>query len=152
MCPTSFDAEATFLYDGEGNLTSRTAAAGPLASSPNYTTSYGYTPRNELSSLTDPAARAYSFFYDARGNHKATQYTNGTFSWQEVNAAGWLTGLYNRHGTLPTPLPASVPTDSQGSPLSDFAYSYVITGQTTSEGQKTQELRSGGGLPSETTS
>ncbi len=34
----SFGAEATFLYDREGNLVNRTAAAGPLASSLNYTT------------------------------------------------------------------------------------------------------------------
>jgi len=148
----SFGAEATFAYDSEGNLTGRTAAAGPLASSTNYTTGYTYTDRNELSSLTDPAGRPYSFFYDRRGNLKASQYPNGTFSWQDVNAAGWLTGLYNRHGTLPAQLPASVPADGQGSPLSDFSYSYVISGQTSSEGQKTQEVRSGGGLTTETTS
>ncbi len=41
---------------------------------------------------------------------------------------------------------------SQGSPLADYSYSYVVPGQTASEGQKTQEVRSGGGLASETTS
>jgi RHS repeat-associated protein len=138
----SFGAEATFAYDSESNLTSRTAATGALASSTNYTTSYAYDDAGWLSSLTDPASRVYGFYYDARGNLKATQYPNGTFSWTDYNAAGALTGLYNRHGTLSTPLPSSVPSDA--SPLVDFAYSHDL------EGRKTEEVRSGGGLTTET--
>ena len=142
----SFGAEATFSYDAEGNLLQRVAAKGAFASNPTYTTSSSYDEESQLTGLTDPAGRHYDFFYDKRGDLKATQYPNGTFSWSDLNAAGWLTALYNRNGTLAAPLPSSVPADSQGSPLSDFSYAYNL------EGQKTQEVRTGGGLTSETTS
>lgn len=142
----SYGAEATFAYDSEGNLVLRTAAAGPLASSPNYQTSYGYDDEGKLTSVTDPASRTYTFSYDSRGNPKTTQYPNGTFSWADYNAAGALTGLHNRHGTLPAPLPSSVPADSQGSPLADFTYGYDL------EGRKTQATRTGAGLTTETES
>jgi YD repeat-containing protein len=66
---------------------------------------------DELTGLIDPASRSYSFFYDTRGNLKATQYPNGTFSWADINPLGETTGVYNRHDTtaLTTPLPSSVP-------------------------------------------
>lgn len=140
----SFGAEAAFAYDAEGNLTQRTAAAGPLGSSANYVTAYAYDDEGYLVSLVDPAARKYTFSYDARGTLKATQYPNGTFSWVDVNAAGWPTALYNRHGTLPSPLPATVPADA--SPIVDYSYLYDL------EGRTTQETRTGGGLATETSS
>jgi len=143
----SYGAEATFSYDSDGNQLSRTAAAGSLAGNPNYTTGYVYDDADRLQSMTDPANRTYTFFYDSRGNLHATQYPNGTFSWQDFNPDGWLTGLYNRHGSLSAPLPASVPVDSQSSPLVDYSYSYDDL-----DGKKTQEVRTGGGLSSQTTS
>lgn len=139
----SYGAEASFSHDSEGNLVSRTTAAGALASSPNHTTSYVYDEKGALTSLTDPAGRSYGFHYDSRGNLKATQYPNGTFSWNDYDAAGALTALNNRHGTLTAPLPAAAPADA--SPLVDYAYTYEL------EGRKTQEVRSGGGLTTETT-
>lgn len=139
----SYGAEANFSYDSEGNLISRTSAAGPLASSPNHTTSYGYDDEGALTSLTDPAGRSYSFFYDARSNLRATQYPNGSFSWNDYNPVGALTVVSNRHGTLSTPLPASAPADAN--PIVDYTYTYEL------EGRKTQEIRSGGGLSTETT-
>ncbi len=138
----SFGAQLAAGYDAEGNATSRTATVSGNA----YTTSYTYDEANRATGLTDPAGRAYTFFYDNRGNPKASQYPNGTFSWSDYNAAGWLTALYARHGSLPTPLPAAVPADSLGSPLADFAYGYDI------EGRKTQEALTRGGLATETTS
>lgn len=140
----SLGAEATFAYDSEGNLVLRTAAAGLISTGPSYQTSYGYDAEGKLTSLTDPAGRSYSFFYDSRGTLKGSQYPNGTFSWNDYNQAGWLTALYNRHGTLSTPLPGAVPADA--SPISDYAYTYDL------EGRKTQETRSGGGLTTETSS
>ena len=115
----SFGAEATFLYDEHGNVTRRRAAAGPLSSSPNYITDYSYDEADQMSAVTDPAGRAYGFSYDSRGNLRTVQYPNGTFAWYDYNAAGWLTALYNRHGTLPSPLPGNVPADAQASPISD---------------------------------
>lgn len=53
--------------------------------------------------------------------------------------------MYNRHGTLTPPLPGTVPADSQGSPIVDYAYAYNV------DGKKTSETRSGGGLPTQTT-
>ncbi|MEK6274323.1 MAG: PA14 domain-containing protein [Actinomycetota bacterium] len=141
----SFGAEETFEYDREGNLTRRVAAVGALSSNPNYVTTYTYDEANRLISLTDPASRTYNMTYNNRGNLRAVQYPNGTFAWNDYGPAGRLTGVYNRHGTLPSPLPGSVPADSQGSPIVDFAYSYDL------EGRRTQEVRSGGGLLSSTT-
>jgi len=149
----SFGAEAKFKYDEEGNLSCRIASNGALpagnancTAATSYTTNYAYDAENKLTSLTDPAGRSYAFYYDKQGRLKASQYPNGTFSWNDHNASGWLTALYNRHGTLPTPLPASVPADSQGSPLADFAYLYE------QDGKKTQQTRTAGGLPTETES
>ncbi len=139
----SFAAELTLAYDSEGNLLTRTAAAGPLASSPNYTTTYTYDDQGRPTSLTDPAGRSYAFYYDNQSRLKATQYPNGTYSWADYNAAGWLTALYNRHATLTAPLPGSVPADA--STIADYAYSHD------QEGRKTQEVRTGGGLATETT-
>ncbi len=139
----SYGAEAAYTFDADSNLIQRIAAGGPLGSSTNYTTTYSYDAAGQLTSLTDPASRTYSFHYDSRGNLKATQYPNGTFAWADINAAGWLTDLYNRHGMLVAPLPSSVPSDP--SPIADYSYGYNL------DGQKTQEIRSGGGLASETT-
>lgn len=142
----SFGAETSFGYDADGNLTSRTAATGSLATTTTYTTRYGYDAADQVTSLTDPAGKSYSFFYDNRGNLRATQYPNGTFSWSEIDALGELIGLDNRHGTLSAPPLSSVPEDSQASALVDFAYGYDL------DGQKTWETRSGGGIGSGTTS
>jgi RHS repeat-associated protein len=141
----SFGAEATTAYDVEGNPVTRRAAAGPLASSTVYTTTYAYDDLGQLSGMTDPAGRSYAFTYDRRGGLKTTQYPNGTFSWQDLNPAGWLTALYNRHGTLPSPLPASVPADSQGSPIADSLYQYNL------DGLETQDTRTGGSLSTQVT-
>jgi RHS repeat-associated protein len=141
----SFGAEAKFVYDREGNLITRTAAKGALASNPNYTTSYSYDARDALTGVADPAGRGYSFFYDNRGTLKASQYPNGTFSWTDTNPAGLTSAVYNRHGTLSAPLPANVPADSQGSSIADYNYAYNL------DGQKTLETRTGGGLTTENT-
>ena len=138
----SFGAVATFSYDKHGNPTQRQAKA--TSTGTNYSTSYVYDDADRLTSLTDPASRVYGFFYDSRSNLKATQYPNGTFSWSDYNQAGWQTALYNRHGTLSAPLPGSVPGDA--SPIADYAYSYEL------EGHKSQEVRTGGGLTTETNS
>jgi RHS repeat-associated protein len=140
-------AETSYAYDDNGNLLTRVAASGALSSSTNYTTSYSYDAADQLTGLTDPASNTYSFFYDSRGNLKATQYPNGTFSWNDINPLGELTALYNRHDSTPlsAPLPSSVPADSSGSALVDYSYSY------TPDGQISEEIRSGGGLTSKTT-
>lgn len=141
----SFGAEATLLYDEHGNVTRRRVAAGPLSSSPNYLTDYSYDDADRMTSVTDPVGRTYGLTYDIRGNLLTIQYPNGTFAWHDYNAGGWLTALYNRHGTLPSPLPATVPADSQSSPVVDFSYTYEL------EGRKTREVLSGGDLTEETT-
>jgi RHS repeat-associated protein len=139
----SFGAEASFAYDVEGNQITRTAKASSSGTA--YTTSYSYDDLGRLVGLSDPASppRTYAFFYDARDALRATQYPNGTFSWNDYNQAGWLTATYNRHGTLTAPLPGTVPADA--SPIVDSAYTYSL------EGQRTQETRTGGGLATETT-
>jgi RHS repeat-associated protein len=142
----SFGAVATYAYDVDGNRLSRTANA--VSGGTSYTTNYSYTDRDQLSTLTDPAGRAYSFYYCKCGHLKAVQYPNGTFSWLQLNDDKWTVAVSNRHGTIsssddPT---APAPADSLSSPIADYSYTYNI------DGQKTQEVRSGGGLTTETTS
>jgi RHS repeat-associated protein len=143
----TFSAETSYAYDDNGNLLTRETATGALSSSTNYTTSYSYDAADEQTGMTDPAGRAYSFFYDNRGNLQATQYPNGTFSWNDINPDGQLTARYNRHDStaLSSPLPSSVPADSSSSPLVDYAYTY------TADGQISQEVRTGGSLTTKTT-
>ena len=143
----TFGAETSYAYDDDGNLLTRVAAVGALSGSTNYTTSYSYDAGDELTGLTDPASHSYSFFYDDRGNLQATQYPNGTFSWNDIDPLGELTATYNRHNTtaLSNPLPGSVPTDSSSSPIVDYAYTY------TADSQISQEVRTGGSLTTKTT-
>jgi RHS repeat-associated protein len=136
----NFGPTATYAYDQNGNLTSRLAKTGTTQSS--NTTNYTYNDGDQLTSIQDPASRVYSFYYDVLGNLHATRYPNTTFSWIDRNADSWITAVYNRHGTWAT-IPATVPADSQSSPLSDFAYTY------NNDGEKTQEVRTGGGLATE---
>src|SRR5206468_1833789 len=76
---------------------------------------------------------------------KTTQYPNATFSWNVYTRIGDMSTIYNRHGALPVPLPASVPGDSLASPIADYAYSF------NNDGKGTQAVRSGGNLATETT-
>ena len=140
----SYGAEAKFRYDADGNMVEREAAKGALASNTNYPTLYTYDEAGHLIRLKDPAARTYSFSYDTQGRLKTTQYPNETFSWNDYNAAGWLTAVYNRHGTLSFPL-GSVPVDGESSPIADYAYTYDL------DGRKASETRTGGSLATELT-
>jgi RHS repeat-associated protein len=139
----SYGAETAFAYDRNQNLVLRRAAVGSLGGSTVYTTSYGYDESDSLVSLNDPAGRHYAFDYDSRGDLKATEYPNGTFSWNDYNAAGALIHVYNRHGTLTSPLPANAPADANA--IADYAYTYD------EDAKRTQETRSGGGLTTTTT-
>ena len=78
----------TLLQGGNLFRVERKAAKGALGSNTNYTTSYAYNEADDLTSLTDPALRIYSFRYDSAGRLKATQYPNGTFSWWGI-AGTW---------------------------------------------------------------
>jgi RHS repeat-associated protein len=129
-------AQAQFTYDADGNLTRRVVAKGALASSTNYTTTYTYNEADQLTGEANPDIpnHSYGFFYDLRGNLRGTQYPNGTFSWADANPDGWLSDLYNRHGTIDADT-TTPPADS--SPIGDFAYQYNL------DGQKTQEQRTG---------
>ncbi len=137
-------AEASFTYDADGNLATRSAATGALAGSTNYTTSFSYDDADRLTGETDPAGRSYGFFYDSHDRLKATQYPNSTFSWNDYNAVGWLVDTDNRHGTLTAPLPSTAPADA--SPIADYSYSYDIDGRTT------QQTLTGSNLATQTTS
>ena len=136
-------AEAAFTYDADGNLLSRRAATGRLASS---TSTPPPTPMTTLtSSAPKPNQRggthAYHFYYDNRGNLRGTQYPNGTFSWTDTNPAGWTTDVLNRHGSI-GPNTTSAPADP--APLADYGYQYNQDGQKIQE-QRTTGSSSGGG-------
>lgn len=96
-------------------------------------------------SLADgyPAGRSFTFSYTPTGQLRSTQYPNGTFSWSQYDRAGQLTAVYNRHGTLPSPLPATVPGDA--SPIADTTYTFDL------EGKRTTETRRSGGGPAQIT-
>jgi RHS repeat-associated protein len=140
----SFAAETAPVYDKEANIVSQDAGVGSVQSGTKYTTTYVYDAADRMSSLTDPAGSQYSFFYDKRGNLRATQYPNSTFMWNGVNAAGWITEQYNRHGSLGGTLPSTPPADSN--PIADTSYVYYPNGQ------RQNETRTAGGLTTETTS
>jgi len=131
----SFGNVSTWTFDSEGNRSTLTSMG--------YQTSYGYDARDELTSLVDARGDSYTFSYDSRGMLHTTLYPNGTFSWTDYNSAGWPTAVYNRHGTWSGAPPSSVPADA--SPISDYAYTY------TQDGKIASEVRSGGGLTTETT-
>jgi RHS repeat-associated protein len=139
----SFGAEEAYSYDAEGNILSQTAAAGALASNTNYKTTYTYDDLGRMVSAADPGGHSYTFGYDSRGNMQSTQYPNGTFSWQTFNPAGWLTGLYNRHGSSVGA--SSLPADSQNSPLADFTYQYNLDAKKTSEARTSSGMLSASG-------
>jgi RHS repeat-associated protein len=141
----TFGAEASYSYDADGNTLLRKAYNGPLTASNHYDTTYSYDEGDRLTGLTDPAGKSYSLYYDSRSNLHAIQYPNGTFSWLDLNPAGWLAARYNHHGTLTAPLPSTVPADSSSSPISDYAYTY------SEDGQQLSEQRSGGTLTTTTT-
>ena len=138
-------AEASFAYDADGNLTSRASAIGLLSTSTNYTTSYSYTAADQLSGETDPASNSYSFYYDARGDLRGSQYPNGTFSWADTNPDGWLSDLDNRHGTISSSTSSAPADTSSGGTLGDYSYSY------NADGQKTEEDRTVGTGSAQTT-
>jgi RHS repeat-associated protein len=141
----SFGAQASYAYDADGNVVLRRVAAGSLSTGPVYSTSYGYDADDRRTTLIDPAGRNYTFTYTSSDQLKATQYPNGTFSWNDYTRDGQVKAVYNRHGTLPAPLPATVPADSIASPIADYTSTLNV------DGRKTQEVRSGGGLTTETT-
>jgi RHS repeat-associated protein len=126
----SYGAELENIIDQDGNVLTRRTATTALATGPVYSTSYTYDSTDELSSLTDPAGHAWSFFYDPNGRLKATTYPNNTFSWNDYLNTGWLLDTYNRHGTFST-LPSSPPADANA--LADFAYGYQPDGQIANE-------------------
>jgi len=136
-------AEASYTYDADGNLISRTAAKGALGSSTHYTTTYSYDDADQLASETDPAGSSFYFYYDDRGNLRGTQYPNGTFSWKDIDPLGETTDLYNRHGSI-SAATTSAPADSN--PIADYSYSYNTDGQ-----KSEQDLKIGTGATQVTT-
>jgi RHS repeat-associated protein len=131
-----YNAEIETSYDVNGNASQRrvdtsTDLSNALAG---YATSYTYNDDDQLTALTDPTSKQWKFFYDHRGNLKATTYPNNTFSWNDVLPTGWTSQTLNRDcasGTCFTSLPSSPDADS--TPLADFTYSYFENGQRKSE-------------------
>jgi YD repeat-containing protein len=130
-------ATAIFRYDADGNRLTRTASSaawdGTSAQLPtfnSYQTTYAYNDADQLTGETDPAGRAYGFFFDGRGNLRGIQYPNGTFSWKETNPDGWTTNQLNRHGTI-TSATTSPPADA--TPVADYSYTYSLDGQKLTE-------------------
>ena len=142
----SFGAELEHVHDLEGNVVRRRVATGSHSGSTVYETTNAYDDENRLTQITDPAGRVWKPFWDAAGRLKAIDYPNGTFSWNDYHAGGWLQAVYNRHGDFAA-LPGGVPADSGPGALSDFVYAYRQNGQRSSETRTGQGL--GGG---ETTS
>ncbi len=143
-----YNAEIETSYDVNGNASQRridtsTDLSNPLAG---YATTYTYNDDDQLTALTDPGSKQWKFFYDHRGNVKATTYPNNTFSWNDVLPTGWTSQTLNRDcasGTCFTSLPSSPDADS--TPLADFTYSYF------ENGQRKTETRNGIDASSETT-
>jgi RHS repeat-associated protein len=131
-------ALATFTYDNDGNVLSRTAT--PLSGGSTYTTSYSYDASDRLISETAPGGQAFSFYYDSRGNLRGTKYANGTFSWVDTNALGQPTEISVGTGSIDA-LTTSAPNHA----LADYRYTYNL------DGQQTEEQRSVSGGSTQTT-
>lgn len=143
-------SESAIVYDKESRPTKRRLAAGAFASSTIYDTLYTYTTSGKVSRVKDPLSPTLNFAryeYDSRDNLVLIQQSPAnTFTWLSYDNGGRLTNVYNRHGNAcGSPCPAaSVPADA--SPIADYAYTHDIDGRITSQ------TRSGGSLPTETTS
>jgi RHS repeat-associated protein len=94
-----------------------------------YCSEYTYNAADQLTGQTDPAGRSYGFFYDDRGNLRATQYPNGTFSWTDTNGDGWTVDTLNRAGTVT----AATTTPPAGAAIAEYVYSYAPDGRKLSE-------------------
>jgi YD repeat-containing protein len=154
---TFLDGTVLWMAGGTGTLADADAATlnafgntaptiGALPGSPTFAwnasgdvTTYRYNDDDQLVSQTDPAGNSYGFYYDSRGDLQATQYPNGTFSWNDYNPLGEQTDAFNRHdsGTAVSSQFTSqhqansstiaAPTDS--SPIDDYFYTYNADGQ-----------------------
>jgi RHS repeat-associated protein len=144
--------EARYTYDADSNPVCRSANTQSLSSTtcPNatdYGTTYSYDAADQLSGETnqrDTAHGSYSFCYDNRGNLRAIQYPNVTFSWVDTNPDGWTADQYNRHGTIYNGACATTPT-ADASPLADYTYTYD------QDGKRLSELRKSGSTSQTTT-
>ena len=91
----------TFTYDANGNLLTRST---PVCSSPPCTGSpptqqvtYTYgdsTHPGDVTSMTDPDSKVWSYGYDAYGDRVETKDPLGNVSAQVFNADGWLSATY----------------------------------------------------------
>lgn len=134
--------EATYRYEPEGNLVSRTVAPGEQDLGDRHTVEYTYNTAGQPLTLTlkdgqqtPQTVEAYSFYYDTRGALKAIQYPNNTFSWRSSNAAGWQTKISARQGSvaaLAWPLlPDAAPPAA--TLIADYTYDYLADGKKRSE-------------------
>ncbi|MEU4480171.1 RHS repeat-associated core domain-containing protein [Micromonospora sp. NPDC023966] len=71
--PPKGDTPTTRFVDAQGRLAELRQYKGDTASGPYDSTSYAYTPRGELSTITDPAGNTWRFSYDARGNRSRVE-------------------------------------------------------------------------------
>ena len=94
---SSSDAVGTnenFTYDGAGNLLGRS----DTVSGQNFTTSYAYTPRDQLSSVSK-GTDTTSYTFDPAGNLQAKSYANGVHANFSYDADSRLTGVQAVKGT-----------------------------------------------------
>ncbi|MEO8305631.1 MAG: RHS repeat-associated core domain-containing protein [Betaproteobacteria bacterium] len=101
---TLVNAVTTATYDANGNETSRVNADGlrqatayngvlPVMSvtdptGVNLTTAYAYNARNDVTTATDPAGRAFAFTYDVNGNLTSSSTPLGGVATATMNAQG----------------------------------------------------------------
>ncbi|MFX4294511.1 polymorphic toxin-type HINT domain-containing protein [Streptomyces bohaiensis] len=118
ILPPEGDTATTSIRDARGQLTEYRQHHQPAADADYDTTTYSYTPRGELASLTTPSGATWNYAYDQLGRPTTTADPDtGTF-----------TRTYTDRGELETS------TDARGTTLS---YTYDNLGRKT-------ELREGG--------
>ncbi|MHB8859932.1 MAG: DUF6531 domain-containing protein [Thermoleophilia bacterium] len=83
----AFGATENFTYDGAGNLTGRHDTIGT-----GFDTSFTYTPRNQLASVTRGSDTS-NFNYDAAGNLSYKHYPNGILSAYNYDADNRVTSM-----------------------------------------------------------
>ena len=142
-------SESAVVYNKESRPTKRRLAAGSFATSPIYDTQHTYSASGKMTTVKDPLSPTVNraeYFYDSRDDLALIrQSASSTYTYLTHDNAGRTTNVYHRHGAPCTSCPpSSVPADAN--PIADYAYAYD------SDSRISSQIRSGGGLTTETTS
>jgi YD repeat-containing protein len=143
----SVTAESTQTYDADDNAESRTIAAGPIGVAPSYTTKYFHSILNDqLYAIREPGfvgGHNYNLYYDKVNRLKDIDAAGVAYSYISRNPTGWITSVYNRHGTGCSST-NNCPITADGNAFADYTY------QRDQDSRVTSETRTAGATTTQT--